>query len=103
MSSNHEDQEKQQDRQRNTRRQLAGIFLGVGLGLMVSALVPAVRQNVELSTVVLWSGALGGVLASLEYFERAGAALTKKDDPVLNYAVGLGLPLLVLVAISLLI
>lgn len=81
-----------QVRRQNFRRELLGIFGGIGLAMVISALVPAVRAQFSLGIVILWGGAIGGVVTSLERFERAGAALTKKDNRPLNYAVGLGIP-----------
>ena len=51
-------------------------------------------------TVVLWSAAIGALLASLGWFVRAGAALTRRTNPWLNLAVGLGIPVLVLILIA---
>lgn len=91
------EQEKQLTRRKNFRKELLGMFAGIGLAMAVSALIPAIRETYSLGVVILWGGALGGAVASLERFERAGAALTKKDNRVLNYAVGLGIPVVILV------
>jgi len=93
------EQEAIQARRRNFRRELVGIFAGIGLALVIGALIPAIRENYSLGLVILWGGALGGVVMSLEQFERAGAALTKKENRPLNYAVGLGIPIVILVLI----
>lgn len=82
------------------RRQYSGLFGGIGLGMMVSALIPWVRNNVDLTTVILWSGAAGVVITSWEQFEAAGGALTRKPGRALNLAVGFGLPLLLIVLLS---
>ena len=84
---------------RNFHRELVGIFAGIGLGLVIVALIPAIRENYNLGTLILWGGALGGVVMSLERFERAGAALTKRENRPLNYVVGLGIPIVILVLI----
>ncbi|GEM_PF-2241257 len=89
-------------RRRNFRREIIGIFLGVSGAMVISSLLPVVRQNVSLATVMLWGGAFGGVAASFPRFEKAGAALTKGDNRVLNYAIGLGIPLIVLLLLALL-
>lgn len=83
------------------RRQFIGLFAGIGLGLMVSSAVPAIRENVPLTTVIIWSGALGTALLAFDQFEIAGAALTRSGNKILNYAVGLGLPLILLIFIQL--
>jgi hypothetical protein len=89
-------------RRANFRRELLGIFGGIGLAMAISALIPAIRENYSLGVVILWGGALGGAVMSLERFERAGAALTKKDNRALNYAVGLGIPIALLILLLLL-
>lgn len=86
---------------RRTRfiKELLGIFLGISLAMMLSAVVPAIRENYSLGVVILWGGALGGLLSSFERFERAGAALTRGENKVLNYMIGIIIPLLALVAL----
>ena len=93
-------EERDQTRRTNFRREIIGIFLGLAGAMMAGSLIPAVRENVSLGTLVLWGGAVGGVLASLHRFEPAGAALTRRENRALNIAVGalgFGLPLLLLV------
>ncbi|GAB4582022.1 MAG: hypothetical protein Fur0022_47740 [Anaerolineales bacterium] len=85
-------EEVRQIRQRNFRRELLGVFVGIGVVLIISALVPAIRANYSLGPVILWGGAIGGIMMSLERFERAGGALTKKNNRLLNYLIGLGIP-----------
>jgi hypothetical protein len=53
-------------------------------------------------TVILVSAAMGGALASLDGFIRAGAALTRRDNRALNLLVGLGIPILLLLLLLLL-
>ena len=91
------EQERIKTRQKNFRRELVGMVAGIGLALVVSALLPSVRQNYSLGIALLWGAAIGGAVASLERFERAGAALTKKDNRALNYCIGLGIPVIILV------
>jgi len=95
------EQEAQQNRRKNFKRELLGMFAGIGLAMVIGSMIPVVRENVSLGVVVLWGGAIGGVLASLERFERAGAVLTKRDNRVLNYFVGLGIPVGILLLLVL--
>ncbi len=79
------------------RRSLTGMFAGLGLGMMVGALVPWVRQNVDLVSLVLWCSVAGIVLVNLERFAEAGVIITRNEDnKPLNYLVGLGFPVLLL-------
>ncbi len=82
-----------EDRAKYRRRQVWGLFLGVSLGMMLAAVVPAIREQFSPVWVIILGGAIGSGLASLEQFERAGAALTKSENRVLNFAIGLGIPL----------
>ncbi|NUM44268.1 MAG: hypothetical protein HUU38_06135 [Anaerolineales bacterium] len=92
-----EEEAVRQARRKNFRRELMGIFGGIGLAMAISALIPAIRENYSLGLVILWGGAIGGAVMSMDRFERAGAALTKKDNRALNYAVGLGIPVVILI------
>ena len=85
---------------RRTRfiKELLGIFLGISLAMMISAVIPSIREQYSLAIVVLWGGALGGLLTSYERFERAGAALTRSENKVVNYLVGIAVPLAALAA-----
>ena len=83
-------------------RQWVGILSGAAVGWIITIIFPALEHRFSLLTVVLWSAVIGGVLTSLDDFRRAGAALTRRDNRVLNLAVGLGLPILILVVIFLL-
>ncbi len=87
-------------RRNQFRRELTGMAIGIGLALMLGAGVPWLRDNLSLAYLIVWGAALGGIFSSLERFENAGAALTKKQNRVLNYAVGLGLPLIIIIAIT---
>lgn len=88
-----------QQRKVERRQQLLGITGGVGLGMMLLAVVPSLAQSPGWVETLLWMGALGGVLASLPAFERAGAVLTRRDNRLLNLAVSLGIVILFLAAL----
>jgi hypothetical protein len=82
-------------------RQWVGIFGGAAIGWALMLLFPELESRFGLLTVLLWSGAIGGILTSLDGFRRAGAALTRKDNRALNLAVGLGIPFLLLLILYL--
>lgn len=88
-----------QAQRRQYRRELLGIAGGIGLAMAVGAAVPAIRENVSLELMILWGGAIGGVVMSLERFERAGAGLTRRENRALNFAVGLGVPMVLLLVL----
>ena len=82
------------------RRSNIGLFAGIGAGMMIGSLIPWVRENIDLLSLVLWSAVIGVAVANLGQFKKAGAILTRRDDPVLNYIVGLGLPILFFVTLG---
>ena len=96
-----EDNMRLETRRKRFLRELAGIFLGLSIAMMVGSLVPEIRERYSLVIVLLWGGAIGGLLASYERFERAGAALTKGENKVVNYLVGIGVPVGILLVIYL--
>jgi hypothetical protein len=83
-------------------RQWVGVFGGAVVGWLLTLIFPELEQRFSLITVVLWSAVIGGVLTSLGDFMRAGAVFTRRDNPALNLAVGLGVPILLLAVIFLL-
>ena len=87
--------ESYKKRRYNFIRQTVGILFGAGIGYLLAVLFPALAERLSLFTLLLICGALGGVIASLEGFTRAGAALTRRENPALNLLVGLGVPALV--------
>ncbi|MCJ7535521.1 MAG: hypothetical protein WA997_04570 [Anaerolineales bacterium] len=82
-------------------RQWVGIFGGGAIGWALTIVFPGLEAHFSLLTVLLWSAAIGGVLTSLAGFERAGAALTRRDNRALNILVGLGIPALLLLILFL--
>ena len=93
----HADSPSREVRRTRFIKELLGIFLGISLAMMISSVVPAIRENYSLGVVILWGGALGGLLTSYERFERAGAALTRGENKALNTVIGVSIPLLVFV------
>jgi len=87
----------------NWLRQWTGAGAGAAVGWVLATLFPALEQRLSLFTIILWCGAIGAALANLEGFVRAGAALTRRDNWAVNLAVGLGVPVLFLLLLSLLI
>ena len=86
----------------NWGRQWVGAFAGAVLGWALVVVFPALEQRFSLLTVILWCAAIGAALTNLDGFSRAGAALTRRQNHQLNIIVGLGLPVLVLLLITLL-
>jgi hypothetical protein len=82
-------------------RQWAGVITGAAVGWILTIIFPDLEQRFSLLTVLLWSAVVGGVLASLGDFMRAGAVLTRSDNRALNLTVGLGIPILILALIFL--
>lgn len=83
---------KQEDYRLRRRRNMIGLFGGIGLGLVVGSFVPWIRENLELTSLILWSGAIGMVVTNFKQFGLAGAILTRGENKALNYFIGLALP-----------
>ena len=75
-------------------RQWVGIFGGAAIGWALTIIFPGLAERYSLLSVLLWCGAIGGILTSLDRFMRAGAALTRRENRTLNLLVGLGIPIL---------
>jgi len=86
----------------NWGKQWVGAFAGAVLGWALVVVFPALEQKFSLLTVILWCAAMGAALTNLDGFTRAGATLTHRQNNQLNLIVGLGLPVLVLLLITLL-
>jgi hypothetical protein len=80
---------------------MVGIFGGAAIGWALTFIFPGLEERFGMLTILLWSGAIGGILSSLEEFGRAGAALTRRDNRTLNLLVGLGIPLLLMLILYL--
>jgi hypothetical protein len=93
--------ESYKKRRYNFIRQTVGILFGAGVGYLLAVLFPTLAERVSLFSLVLICAALGGVIASLEGFTRAGAAPTHRENPALNLLVGLGLPALLFLVLFL--
>jgi hypothetical protein len=82
-------------------KQWVGAFAGAAVGWSITVIFPGIEQRFSVLTVLLVSAAIGGGLASLDGFIRAGAALTRRDNLALNLLVGMGIPILLLLLLLL--
>ena len=96
-------EENPQGDKKNWLRQWVGIIAGAGIGFLLITLFPSLADRFSTFTVLIWCAVLGGVLTSLGGFMRAGAALTRSDNHWLNLAVGLGIPVILLIIFAALI
>ncbi len=80
------------ERRRIERKgQIVGITAGIGAGILLLAVFPFFQTNPGTVETILWSAAIGGLIASFASFERAGAALTRSSNRALNLIVSLGI------------
>ena len=98
-----EETQSKQIKSKSWRRQWVGVFAGAAIGLALNVLFPPLADRFSPFSVVIWCAVLGGVLTSLDGFNRAGAALTRSENRWLNLLVGLGIPVLILILFGLLI
>jgi hypothetical protein len=82
-------------------RQVWGLLIGAAVGVVLTLLFPVLREFTYGYGFVFWCAIAGGVIASLDRFEKAGAVITRGTDRRLNYAVGLGFPVLFFLLLSL--
>ena len=73
-----------------------GVFAGAAAAWALLAVFPGLQERISLFSAILWGGAIGAAVVSLDSFEKAGAALTRKENRALNLAIGLGIPIILL-------
>jgi hypothetical protein len=93
-------EEDKQQYKKGWVRQWVGAIAGAALGFVLITLFPSLAERFSTFSVVIWCAVLGGVLTSLGGFMRAGAALTRSENQWLNLAVGLGIPVVILIFIG---
>lgn len=88
------------DRRDLRRSQVIGIVVGLLGGAMSGGFWPGLREAVGWGGVLLWGAAIGAMLGSLSQFEKAGRLITRSDNKMLNLAVGICIPFLVIAALA---
>ncbi len=73
------------------RQQLIGALTGLIGGAVAGGYWPELRASVGWYGVILWGGVIGGAIASLPKFPVIGQAVTRSDNPLLNFIVGTAL------------
>lgn len=63
-------------------------FLGIVLGAVVAELLSNAGVAVTMDEGILWGAVAGLVVTYSGYFLKSGKMVTKRDNPVLNYIVG---------------
>jgi hypothetical protein len=82
-------------------RQWVGVFAGAAVAWGLLVIFPGLQERFSLFSAILWGGAIGAAVVSLDSFEKAGAALTRRDNRALNLGIGLGIPILLLILLYL--
>jgi hypothetical protein len=77
-------------------RQWVGVFSGAAVAWALMAVFPSLQDRISFFSAILWGGAIGAAVVSIDSFEKAGAALTRRDNRALNLGVGLGIPIILL-------
>ena len=70
-------------------------FLGIVLGAVVAGLLSNAGVAVTVDEGILWGAVAGLVVTYSGYFLKSGKMVTKRDNPVLNYIVGVGVFLVI--------
>ena len=63
-------------------------FLGIVLGAVAAGLLSNAGVAVTVDEGILWGAVAGLVVTYSGYFLKSGKMVTKRDNPVLNYIVG---------------
>jgi len=63
-------------------------FAGIVLGAVVAGLLSSAGVAVTMDEGILWGAVAGLVVTYSGYFLKSGKMVTKRDNPVLNYIVG---------------
>lgn len=94
-------EDKDARRKELRRNQVFGVVIGAIGGWMSGNFWPVLSANLGWGGVVLWGAVIGATLGSLPQFARAGKILTRSDNQILNTAVALSVPLLLIGLIAL--
>ena len=78
-----------------------GVFAGAAVAWALLVLFPGLQERIGLFSALLWGGAIGAAVTSLDSFEKAGAALTRRENRALNLGIGLGIPIILLIILYL--
>jgi hypothetical protein len=78
-------------------RQWVGVFAGAFVSWGLMYLFPSLQERFSMFSAILWGAAIGAALVSLDSFEKAGAALTRRENKALNMLIGLGIPISLLI------
>jgi hypothetical protein len=82
-------------------RQWVGVFAGAAAAWALLLVFPSLQDRISLFSAILWGGAIGAAAVSLDRFEKAGAALTRRNNRTLNLGIGFGIPIILLVILFL--
>lgn len=89
-------------RQDLRRNQVIGVLAGLLGGVMTAGLWPAIPAAMPLGMggVMAWGAAIGAILGSLPQMARLGRLITRSDNELLNGAVALSIPLLIILLVA---
>lgn len=100
MKKDQTSNDKETQRKELRRNQVIGTVVGIIGGVMSGNFWPVLPANVGWGGVILWGAVIGATLGSLSQFARAGRILTRSDNEILNTAVALSVPLLIIALIA---
>lgn len=96
--------DKELSRQELRTNQVIGVVVGVLGGWISGSFWPELPATMPLGWggVLIWGAAIGAVLGSLPQLAHIGKAITRRDNGILNGAVALSIPLLIILLLALL-
>ncbi len=84
------------DRKQVRRNQLIGMIAGMLGGAMMAATWSYIPATVGWGGALMWGGVIGLALGSLTQIEKLGYLITRSDNRMFNFLVGMSLPLLLI-------
>ena len=90
------------DRRQIRRNQLIGAIAGTLGGAMMAATWPVIPTSITWGGALLWGAVIGIALGSLPQIEKIGYIITRSDNRIFNFLVGICTPLLAIGLVSIL-
>jgi uncharacterized membrane protein YbjE (DUF340 family) len=79
---------------------LLWMLAAIAVGLLLREQIPWLKQNVEYPLMLLLSGGVGILLSNTSQFRKAGAVITRVENPRLNILIGFAIVVALLLLLN---